>query len=531
MKKIVVGVVVLLLVLVVAPWAIGRMAEKHVDAKLDQLVEAAPYLTIVERKWTGGWFTSEQEVTFEVFGAWMRALNPATVLREGGQDTAAENADAQLAEVLEAMDEAEAAAADSSATLPESPGAATDDASEAEQSPEEPKPVEPIRFTVRNRILHGPVLWPFSLGIARVDSQVVLSEEARQAITDFFGTDQPVQVRSRVGFFGGGSTRFSGDGRTVKLKNDAGAISYDDFRFDVCYSKKLDDIETEGRWPRVEFTDTAKGGSVMIEDVTFESESERLSGDLYDTDFDFSVKKATITNPAKSVTTADKIHYVADTEVKDGFLDMALRFGSGKIVNPELSAIELQLNEIHYDFTMRHLHIETLAKLIGAFKELYKTPLADPKQVETLFVEPFKEHGVALLTHDPELVLDRIGIVTPEGEGVIKGVLRLKGATAEDFTAAGPMGLIAKLDAEITIEVAQKLLEKLPNGATGAGLAVDQGFASREEDKLVSRITFKAGELKINGKVQPIPGLGGPPADEQGAPSEGMDGMGPGAQE
>ena len=78
--------------------------------------------------------------------------------------------------------------------------------------------------------------------------------------------------------------------------------------------------------------------------------------------------------------------------------------------------------------------------------------------------------------------------------------------------------MIGKIDADITIEVAQKLVEKIPNGATGAGMAVDQGFAKREGDKIVSRIEFKKGELKVNGKAQGIPGLGAPPP--QVAPGE-----------
>ncbi len=82
MKKITIIVLVLLAVLVVAPWGIGQLAEKRVNAGLDRIVEEAPYLSIVERNWTRGWFRSEQQVTFEVVGPWARAMNPATVLEE-----------------------------------------------------------------------------------------------------------------------------------------------------------------------------------------------------------------------------------------------------------------------------------------------------------------------------------------------------------------------------------------------------------------------------------------------------------------
>jgi hypothetical protein len=45
---------------------------------------------------------------------------------------------------------------------------------------------------------------------------------------------------------------------------------------------------------------------------------------------------------------------------------------------------------------------------------------------------------------------------------------------------------------------------------------VDSGYAKRDGDKLVCHMTFKAGELLINGKPQAIPGLGGPPANGGG---------------
>ena len=65
MKKIVIVLVVLVLALLVAPWGVGKVAEKRLDYGLDKLVEQAPYLKVVERKWTRGWFKSEQVVTFE----------------------------------------------------------------------------------------------------------------------------------------------------------------------------------------------------------------------------------------------------------------------------------------------------------------------------------------------------------------------------------------------------------------------------------------------------------------------------------
>src|SRR3954471_4982751 len=139
MKKIVVAVVLLLLVLVVAPWGVGRGAEKRVNDGLDQLVKEAPYLSITERKWTGGWFRSEQEVTFEVLGPWTRALNATNILdkiEKGGAATQPESTPEAVAAEAEAAAAAAAAPADTPAP-----------ANDAE------KPmIPPMKFTVRKEI-------------------------------------------------------------------------------------------------------------------------------------------------------------------------------------------------------------------------------------------------------------------------------------------------------------------------------------------------------------------------------------------
>ena len=120
------------------------------------------------------------------------------------------------------------------------------------ETPAETTPIPPIRFTIRNEILHGPVLWPASLGIARVNTKVDLGPEVRTKIMEIFGTDEPVRMSTRVGFFGGGTTRFYGDGRSIKLKDSGGSLAYDDYELDISYSGDLDDIELDGSWPRFE---------------------------------------------------------------------------------------------------------------------------------------------------------------------------------------------------------------------------------------------------------------------------------------
>ncbi|HEX6396704.1 MAG TPA: DUF945 family protein, partial [Steroidobacteraceae bacterium] len=380
-------------------------------------------------------------------------------------------------------------------------------------------PVEPIRVKVRNEILHGPVLWPASLGIARINTRLELDARTRQKIVDIFGSEDPVRISTRVGFFGGGTTRLYGDGRSIRARDGKGSLKYDDYTLDISYSGDLDDVDLDGSWPQLEIL-PAEGGSVLVDDVSLVSRNERILGDLYDTDLRLRVDTVRVVGPDKSEMRIDGVHYLVDTSLDGDFIDVAGKFGSGHVKSKELEEMKLDLDEVHYDFTLRHLHVKTLAEIYTRFKQMYAKPISTPADLDAAMLAPLRQQGAELLKYDPELIIDRIGVATPDGDGYLKGALRLKGATPQDLEM-GFMALIGKIEADITIEMAQKLIEKIPSGATSAGAAVDAGYARRDGDKLVSHIEFKRGELKVNGKAQGFPGLGGPPAAVEGMPPGG----------
>jgi uncharacterized protein YdgA (DUF945 family) len=503
MKKIIVAVVVLLLALVVAPWGVGRVVEKRVDDGLDQLVKQAPYLTIVERKWTGGWFRSEQEVTFEVLGPWTRALNAKNILSEIQKAGASKPAPGS--------ESVPAPEASSDAKAVTGPGSAAADAPPVADKADKPV-IPPMKFTVRNEILHGPMLWPASLGFARINTRVDLSDDVRKTLIEVFGTDEPVHLSTRVHFFGGATTRLWGDGHTIKLGDKSTTIAYDDYKLDVGYSSHLDHFDMDGKWPKFVVNDGTKNESVEVKGVYLTGANDRIKDtDLYAGDAKFGIDEIHVVGADKAETTIEDVHYVVDTRSDGDFISMKAQLGSGKIRNKELAALKFDLNEVHYDFSFRRLHTETLQKMMVAMKKMYAEPVMDVAAMNAAMMQPFKQYAAELLKYDPEFVIDRVGIVTPEGEGVIKGVIKLKGVTPEDFASSQPAALLGKIDADLTIEVAQKLIEKIPNGNTGAGAAIDGGYAKRDGEKLVSHIEYKQGQLKINGKPQAIPGLGGPP--------------------
>lgn len=499
MKKIVVVVAVLVLALIVAPWGVGKVAEKRLDEGLDKLVEQAPYLKVVDRKWTGGWFKSEQVVTFEAFSSWIDAMNPKAIEEAMKKDAADAAASAESGD--------EPAVVASPDAVPPSADAPADEA---------PAPVEPeiLRFTIRNEVWHGPVLGLSGLGIARVKSHLVLSDETQKKITEIFGPKDPLEIVTRVGFTGGGTTTFTSEGRTIKPDSKS-EISWETFTLAIGYSRDADKYDLDGKWPKLVFTSHENKTQFVLTDMKVDGVGKRISGDLFDSDFTFGIDKLGILGGDGERVEVAKVHYNLESDAKDGFLEFGAKTGTGEVKSKLLSSIGIELKEIHYDFSMRRLHIETLAKMVAGIKAAYAKPLTNALELNKVAFAPLKEQGVELLKYDPEFSIDRMGIVTPEGDGYLKGVISLKGATVEDFAGNG-MGFIAKIHADLTIDVSEKMIQKFPNGSMGAGAAVDSGYVQRKGDRLVCKILFANGALTINGKPQAIPGLGGPPAESTG---------------
>ena len=100
--------------------------------------------------------------------------------------------------------------------------------------------------------------------------------------------------------------------------------------------------------------------------------------------------------------------------------------------------------------------------------------------------------------------------MTPEGDGYIKGLISSR-ARPRKTSRWAAWRLIGKLDADITIDLSEKLSRNSPTARRRAGAMVDAGYAKREGDRLICKIVFTKGELTVNGKPQAIPGLGGPP--------------------
>jgi uncharacterized protein YdgA (DUF945 family) len=479
MKKLAIVLALFLaLVLGAGPWFMGRVAHSRIDHGLDSLVEKVPYIKIVERTWHQGWFRSESLVTFEF-----------VVPGIGNKPVSA------LADAAPAREPA------------------------PQEIPKFPL-LAPLRISVRSEVLHGPVLGGAGIGLARLDTKFLISEETRQKLMEVMGTDDLVRIRTRMGFLGGGTTTLSGEGRSVPLDKlgmarASGSIAWDDFSLAIGMASKGRSYDVSGKQPRIEFRNADGSEHVLFGKIRVQGKGSLVTEDLYDGDVAFGIGKVSVTSSRSPAVDVSDVHYTVQSTNKGDFFDYALRMGTGEVKTTALDALKVQLKEIHYDMTLRHLHAPTLQKLTRTVRDTYSGPMLDPVTAQTALIGPLTEQSKALLKYDPELVLDRIGIVTGKGEAAFKGTIKLVGVTDEDLKS-GSLALIPKLSADITFEAPQALFDEVPNGNLMMGMGLDQGYVKREGGKVTSHIEFKGGKLSINGKSPQLPPMFG---GQQSAPA------------
>lgn len=445
MKKVLAAVIVLVVVALLGPLAVGRFAEPRLNAVLDRLLTQTPYLTVVDRSWQGGWFTSRQQVVLE-------ALVPM-----GG----------------------------------------------------EARP----RITLHNAVLHGPVLGLSGLGLARVTTTIDLPPEFAAQLREVFGAAPALEVYTRVGFTGGGSTVMRSEGRTVRLPDGSAEITYGTVKLAADFSRSLDDFELEGRMPQFELRGS-DGGVLQLGRLTIEAESSRIQGELYDTDFELRLRQLDFTGPG-SAFTARKLHYDSRMQTSDGYVSLEAKIGAGKVSNASSQDLGIEIKGVDYDFSLHHLHADTLARMMTATRAVYASlpQDADAQVLETAmeegFAAPMREGFLRLLQQDPELAFDDVGVRTSVGDAKLTGRLKLVGVSEQDLQF-GFLGALAKADAELTFVIAQALAERIPNGAMMVTAGVEGGHLQREGDRLVARIRYRDGTLSINGRPQGIPFPGAP---------------------
>ncbi|NNM61657.1 MAG: YdgA family protein [Steroidobacteraceae bacterium] len=420
-------------------WLTGFAIESRLDLHASRPLAQAPYLKLLAHSYRRGWFTSEETLSF--------GFSPVL--------------------------------------LPGSPGGAA-------------APL--VRLTIHNIVHHGPICGFTCFGLARIDTQVSVSKAVRGMLAKYFGKQAPLSIRTRMGFFGGGTTRISSPAIKGAVVVGGVITKSAGFSFLARYGRGA-------RWYSVRATApsfaiaTAAGKRFDLGGLSVRMDMRRVAGMLYvyDGDFSLSIKRLAVDGGGAPGVVVGNLVYAVKSESRDGYLNYALRFDTGAVSTPTLS-----LSNAHFDLTLKHLQMAAIEAMTTDFETLNRSANPDPRVRMQKVMQIMRRQGLALLQHDPQLNLDRISVANAGGQAILTGTIGLHGVTAADFSA-GMLGsaLRDKLDAKLAFSLDDKMLQGLPgNGAAlNARLQslAQQGFLVRANGLTRATIVIQQGRTTVNG--------------------------------
>jgi uncharacterized protein YdgA (DUF945 family) len=431
------AVAVLVLLYPLATWLIGFVIEKRIDAAYDQVRDKTPFVSVTEHRFQRGWYRSQEDVTVEVL-----------------HDFAA-------------------------------PAAAVS--------------VAPFRITIHSVLHHGPLCGWNCFGLARAESHIVFNGALQSAIAGIFGSLEPLSLRSRMGFFGGGSATLSSPAFKDTVLDGGARAAWGGLEAEMRYAAGMDSYTLHLTAPRAMYT-AADGKGVEATALTVDARSRRALRTLYVGESTLTLGRLAVAGAAGASTfTLNDLRSASSSGAQGGFMTMASKTSTGALVTSPLT-----LSGMHLDFTLRHLEEESLEQLSAGYRQANQNSALAPDARKAALSAVLRQYGTALLAQQPEIGIDRVSFANAQGEALLTGVMRLRDVTAADFAeGADPRGILAKLEAELDLSLDEALLQSLPGGANGEkqlAAMSEQGLMTHEQGKFHTKILFRHGQATFNGK-------------------------------
>jgi uncharacterized protein YdgA (DUF945 family) len=447
-KKIVLGVITaLVLAYPLFSWLMGFAVERRVNEPLEQMRITMPYVRVVQNTFRRGWFSSEQDLTLEMFGE-----------------------------------------------LSGAPGA----------PPSVTPKLFPVQLTLHSVIRHGPVCGWACVGVAHTETHVVAGGEVQEFLKSVFGSAEPLHLETRLEFFGGGSVAISSPPVQDAAFKDGTHVSWGGLSLEDRFTAGYGSYALSGSEPRAVYAG-ADGKRIEVVNLALDAHAHRVLRTLYAGDSSLSVERIGFSSPppaARNVSVND-VRVSTQSSSGGGYMNIVSKTSTGAVVTAPLT-----LTGMHFDVSLQHLEMTSLETMGAAMRGINQGSVLTPQQRTAKMIEAIKEPGISLLSHQPELDIDRVSIATPGGEARVSGVVRLQGVVTADFAeGSDPKSLIQKLSADLDCGIDDGFLQSLP--ASGAQLAAqlqalaDQGLFSHEKGKFQTKLAFHQGAATFNGKTFP----------------------------
>jgi hypothetical protein len=385
---------------------------------------------------------------------------------------------------------------------------------------------EPLQFTWRDRIQHGPVPGGKNIGFASIDSELVLPPKIATEVTKVFGEKPPFQAHTVLGFAGGYTTTLTSPAIKHVLENES-QLEWQGLSMVVSGELK---------------GGIAAGGSYTMDmpGFTLNAGKDKSTGSVKVGAVHMQGKvnpdpQSTLwINPHKGVATLASINFSMappmGKPVNVQLLDMKIAqeskidkglMGSVSQLSGKMSVNDFVVDKFDIQSSITNLHAATYQQMLNRFISQISRcdkPIASPGELEKIAMQEMEKDLVALMAHQLEYSVDKLALEIGGKNAELSYKLGAQGVTSDDATVPIQQLLTSKgyVHAGLKVQmgwieqVVQKVLEaKTADTEKNAKAKPEQiaevmGSINKVVDKLVAKnLLIREGDtLKSNAKLQ-----------------------------
>lgn len=368
----------------------------------------------------------------------------------------------------------------------------------------------PAALTFKQHVQHGPFPGFAGIGAATIDTELVLSDAARQQLEQFIGQRPPFTAHTVVDFNGASRTRFAipafkapaVDGRQIAFQGMTGEV-HDSGR-SLQYDVSVPGLSMNLRDPRMAMDMTVAGAHVRGELLGTGSLWTRAgTGEGELATFDVNMAPLLQAAPAVRFGLSQLKFTSTNTVDKDLLTAVARLSGRGVVSDVKLDKFDMQAS-------FKRLHLPSYERFLQRVMDT-SAAACDMKQAVSpqVMLSQMQEDLAALLPYNPEYALDRLTIESGGQSGELSYAFGFNAVTADDAKLPMQALLLSKGQvrgrASMPAMWVEKIAERISNTPaemTDVMIAkmADDGWIVRKGAMLSAEFSFEAGQLLVNGK-------------------------------
>ena len=364
--------------------------------------------------------------------------------------------------------------------------------------------------TVVSDIQHGPLPGLHTAALGIIDSTLIAPPALQKALAGALGSKPLLQLRTRVGFFGGATVDLSSPAFSVPLP-DGPTLTWGGLTGSVASGRNQASWSGQLNLPRLAIQ--GPQGAFELAGVAYSGSHVKAFDDLYAGTGTLTIERLDGSKAsAGGQFSLDRISLVTTSKVAGDFLDMRVDTAADAA---SIGAVNLK--NITYSVSFEHVHGPSLIAMAEAVRAAQRQAATQPAQLQAGMQAAFRQYGGALLLHDPVMDIRQIGFSMPEGSLLFSARLAAPGLSPADLQFPAVI-LALRTHAQVTadLRVDTGLMQKLlalggsnPKIAARLTFFEQQGYLTAASSAVTTHLDYSGGRLTLNG--HPFPPV--PPAN------------------